>query len=80
MLAVVDEQLLPDGLAARLPAAGVDAETEPRQAWLRLRQVEGRRATVVDLYELSARRRGLRAEQLPHAERAELAAWAMPTV
>ena len=41
--------------------------------WLRLRERIGPRATVIDLYRLVAEPRGLRPEQLPIAERTELA-------
>lgn len=46
-------------LDARLAAAQVDPAAEPYVAWQRLREAEGRRATIIDLYELVARRRGL---------------------
>lgn len=64
-----------DGLEARLAAAGIDdaQRDDPFEAWRRLRAVEGRRATIVDLYELVARRRGLAAHKLPLPERTRLA-------
>ena len=40
--------------------------------------VEGQRATVIDLYELAARDRGLAAHQLPRTERVSLARSVMP--
>lgn len=49
-------------------------------AWRRLHEVEGQRATVIDLYELVARARGLAAHQLPLAERMTLARSVMPHV
>ena len=42
-------------------------------AWRALRAAEGQRTTVIDLYELVARRRGLAAHELPRAERLALA-------
>ena len=53
---------LSDGLQKRLRAAGVDTSgpsgqaLDPWEAWLRLRAHSGRRATLVDLYELEAAR------------------------
>lgn len=46
-------------------------------AWLRLRAAEGNRATVIDLYELTAAPRGLAAHELPGPERVVLARQAM---
>ena len=71
---------LPASLGDRLRAAYVDASAEPRYAWLRLRESEGRRATVVDLYELVACQRGLTADQLQREERTELTQWALPYI
>lgn len=65
---------------ARLAAAGVAPGTSPVDAWRRLREVEGQRATVIDLYELTARDRGLGAHQLPLNERVSLARSVMPDV
>jgi GrpB-like predicted nucleotidyltransferase (UPF0157 family) len=67
-------------LDARLAAARVEPSAEPQAAWRRLRQAEGRRATVIDLYELVARRRGQAGHQLPQAERAQLAQSVMPII
>jgi GrpB-like predicted nucleotidyltransferase (UPF0157 family) len=67
-------------LDARLAAAGVEPSAEPHEAWRRLREAEGRRTTIIDLYELVARRRGLAGHQLSHAERAELARSVMPVI
>ena len=67
-------------LDARLAAARVEPSAEPQAAWRRLRQAEGRRATVIDLYELVARQRGLAGHQLPQAERAQLAQSVMPII
>jgi GrpB-like predicted nucleotidyltransferase (UPF0157 family) len=67
-------------LDARLAAAQADPEAEPYAVWQRLREAEGRRATIIDLYELVARRRGLAGHQLPQAERDELARSALPAI
>ena len=64
-------------LAERLAAAGVLDPADPMDAWLRLRAAEGSRATVVDLYELTAAPRGLAAHELPRPERFALARQAM---
>ncbi len=64
-------------LDARLAAAQVEPSAEPLAAWQRLREAEGRRTTIIDLYELAARRRGLAGHKLPRAERVELAASVM---
>lgn len=67
-------------LDERLAAAGVAPGTAPAETWRRLREVEGQRATVIDLYELAARPRGLVAHELPLAERVSLARSVMPAV
>ena len=63
-----------------MAAARVEPSAEPHEAWRRLREAEGRRTTIVDLYELVARRRGLAGHQLPRAERVELARSVMPVL
>jgi GrpB-like predicted nucleotidyltransferase (UPF0157 family) len=66
---------LSDGLQKRLKAAGIDTSgpsgqgLDPWEVWLRLRAHSGRRATLVDLYELEAARQGIRPEELPAADR-----------
>ena len=60
-------------LAARLSAAGVPQDATPLDAWRRLREVEGPYATVIDLYGLVGRRRGLPPNELPLPERVALA-------
>ena len=65
---------------ARLAAARVEPSAEPQAAWRRLRKAEGRRVTVIDLYELVARQRRLAGHQLPQAERAQLAQSVMPII
>jgi GrpB-like predicted nucleotidyltransferase (UPF0157 family) len=67
-------------LADRLAAAGVLDLADPMDAWLRLRAAEGSRATVIDLYELTAAPRGLAAHELPRPERFALARQAMAHV
>jgi GrpB-like predicted nucleotidyltransferase (UPF0157 family) len=67
-------------LDARLAAAQVEPSAEPHEAWRRLREAEGQRATIIDLYELVARRRGLAGQQLPRAERVRLARSVMPDI
>lgn len=61
-------QLLPQ----RLKAAGVPPDADPVIAWRRLREVEGARATVIDLYALAAAPRGLNPWELDPAERQAL--------
>jgi GrpB-like predicted nucleotidyltransferase (UPF0157 family) len=65
-------------LADRLAAAGVTDPADPMEAWLRLRAVEGDRATIIDLYELAAARSGLAAHELPATVRFSLARQAVP--
>jgi GrpB-like predicted nucleotidyltransferase (UPF0157 family) len=67
-------------LDARLRAAGVAGHATPIEAWRALRRHEGQAATVIDLYELVARERGLAAAELPAEERHELAHAAMPDI
>ena len=64
----------------RLAAAGVDPGLDPLTAFRLLRAAEGRSATVIDLYELVARPRGLEAHELPLAERLELSRSALPVI
>lgn len=61
-----------------LRAADIDPDAEPVEAWRRLRAVEDSAATIIDLYELAARQRGLTAAALPVAERRALARSVMP--
>lgn len=70
----------PRTLEARLSGAGADPELEPLEAFRLLRDAEGRRATVIDLYELVARPRGLEAHELPLDERLELSRSALPII
>jgi GrpB-like predicted nucleotidyltransferase (UPF0157 family) len=50
------------------------------EAWLRLRAVEGNRATIIDLYELAAAPSGLAAHELPATLRYSLAGQAVPHI
>lgn len=67
-------------LEERLVAAGVEPGLGPLEAFQRLREAEGRRATVIDLYELVARPRGLSAHELPLEERLGLSRSALPVI
>jgi GrpB-like predicted nucleotidyltransferase (UPF0157 family) len=67
-------------LADRLAAAGVTDWADPMEAWLRLRAVEGNRATIIDLYELAAAPQGLAAHELPITVRLSLARQAVPQI
>lgn len=67
-------------LDQRLAAAGVKEGTDPVSAWRQLREVEGPTATVIDLYELEGRRRGLKGWELSVSERHALASSVMPDV
>ena len=67
-------------LDQRLSAAGIAPDADPVDAWRRLRTADGPAATIIDLYELAARRRGLRADALPAAERHALARSVMPDI
>jgi hypothetical protein len=75
---------LDDLLRARLHAAGVDLPALPEldlgpwQAWLLLREHLGRRATLVDLYELEAASRGIRPDELSAADREQLKTMSRP--
>jgi GrpB-like predicted nucleotidyltransferase (UPF0157 family) len=75
---------LDDALRVRLQAAGVDVGglfglgMGPWEAWLRLRDHDGRRATLVDLYELEAASRGVRPEELSEADRRRLGVLTRP--
>lgn len=71
---------LPPALADRLAAAGIGEVTGPMAAWLRLREAEGRRVTVIDLYELAAAQRGITPKDLPLADRRALAMAAISVV
>lgn len=67
-------------LDERLAAARVEPGAAPLSAWRGLHDAEGSRATVIDLYELVARGRGLAAHQLPAGERLALARSVLPEV
>jgi len=46
-------------LSERLSRAGILPDADPVITWVRLREVEGRRATVIDVYRLVSEPRGL---------------------
>jgi GrpB-like predicted nucleotidyltransferase (UPF0157 family) len=50
------------------------------EEWCRLRAAGGRRVTLIDLYRLAGRDRGLEPHELPLEERKELALRAMPLI
>ena len=54
--------------------------TDPVTAWRQLREAQGPRATVIDLYALVAGPRGLAPHELPLSERVALARSVMPWV
>lgn len=56
-------------LDQRLHNSGIEASTEPLVAWHQLRQIEGGRATVIDLSRLVSGPRGLQPHELPLEER-----------
>lgn len=70
---------LSEGLETRLRGAGVDAArlfddgASPWNVWLRLHDHWGRRATAVDLYELTAAHRGVDLGALSRRDRSQLA-------
>ena len=66
-------------LSQRLSRAGIPADADPVTAWIRLHEIEGRRATVIDLYRLAGAPRGLKPEELPLEERKRLARSIAPT-
>jgi GrpB-like predicted nucleotidyltransferase (UPF0157 family) len=61
-------------LGERLARAGVSPGGDPVLTWKRLHAVEGRRATVIDLYRLVSEPIGLEPHQLPLEERSRLSA------
>src|SRR5215475_12144077 len=56
------------------------AAADAFEDWCRLRETRGRRVTLVDLYRLAGRDRGLEPHELPLEERNELASRAMPLI
>ena len=56
----------------RLLRAGIVPDTDPVRTWIRLHEVEGRHATVIDLYRLVSEPRGLEPHELPLDERKRL--------
>jgi GrpB-like predicted nucleotidyltransferase (UPF0157 family) len=65
---------LDPSLANRLTEVGLNPANfgDPQQAWQRLHERFGRRATLIDRYALEAARRGVRPEELAPEERATL--------
>jgi GrpB-like predicted nucleotidyltransferase (UPF0157 family) len=59
-------------LAERLSRAGIPLDGDPVITWIRLHEVEGPRATVIDLYRLVSAPRGLEPHELPLEERKRL--------
>jgi GrpB-like predicted nucleotidyltransferase (UPF0157 family) len=66
-------------LSERLSRAGVAVDADPVITWVGLHQVEGRRATVIDLYRLVSEPRGLAPHELPLEERKRLSRAIAPT-
>jgi GrpB-like predicted nucleotidyltransferase (UPF0157 family) len=68
----VDALPLDSSLADRLEEVGLDPADfgDPRQAWQRLHDRFGRRATLIDRYALEAAHRGVRPEDLDRDQRA----------
>ena len=66
-------------LSERLTRAGVQLDADPLITWTGLHRVEGRRATVIDLYRLVSEPRGLEPHELPVGERRRLARAVAPT-
>ena len=75
---------LSDELGVRLQSAGADvlplfgAGMGSWEVWLRRGGHHGRRATLVDLYELAAGSLGVRPEELPEADRVRLSMMTRP--
>lgn len=69
------DEMISSDLADRLIRAGVDPSdiTDPEDAWLRLHEVFGVRATLIDRYELEAHCRGVEVDALPADERRDIA-------
>lgn len=59
-------------LSERRARAGIPPDADPVMTWARLHEVEGRRATVIDLYRLVSEPRGLEPHELPLQERRRL--------
>jgi GrpB-like predicted nucleotidyltransferase (UPF0157 family) len=66
-------------LSERLSRAGIPPDPDPVSTWVRLREVEGPRATVIDLYRLVSEPRGLEPHELPLEERKRLSRAIAPT-
>jgi GrpB-like predicted nucleotidyltransferase (UPF0157 family) len=68
------------GLSERLSRAGIPLDGDPVTTWVRLHEVEGPRATVIDLYRLVSEPRGLEPHELPLDERKRLSSAIAPAV
>jgi GrpB-like predicted nucleotidyltransferase (UPF0157 family) len=66
-------------LSVRLVRGGIQRDADPVVTWIRLHEVEGRRATVIDLYRLVSEPRGLEPHELPLEERKRLSRAIVPT-
>lgn len=66
-------------LSERLARAGLPLDADPVTTWVGLHQVEGRRATVIDLYRLVSEPRGLEPHELSLEERKRLSRAIAPT-
>ncbi len=66
-------------LSERLLREGIQRDADPITTWSRLHEVEGRHATVIDLYGLVSEPRGLEPHELPLEERKRLSRAIAPT-
>lgn len=66
-------------LSERLLRGGIQRDADPVITWIRLHEVEGRHATVIDLYRLVSEPRGLEPHELPLEERKRLSRAIAPT-
>jgi GrpB-like predicted nucleotidyltransferase (UPF0157 family) len=67
-------------LSERLLRAGIPLDGDPVSSWVRLHDVEGPRATVIDLYRLVSEPRGMEPHELPLDERKRLSSAIAPAV
>ncbi len=66
-------------LSERLARAGVQRDADPVVTWVGLHDIEGRRATVIDLYALAGEVAGMEPHELPLEERNRLSRAIAPT-
>jgi GrpB-like predicted nucleotidyltransferase (UPF0157 family) len=77
----VTRKVLPrPSLSERLSLAGIPRDADPVTTWIRLHEIEGPRATVIDLYRLVSEPRGLEPHELPLEERKRLSRAIAPRV